>query len=110
MGNYFLGIQYIIQTYCLCLSSFRLQKCQLLGYSTISNIQSITYKYLQTACRLRDPTWGRALLTLYAAFTHRKNRPNSTNLRNTVCPRSSISFYIVSYYIKRVTTSWTYTG
>ena len=74
MGNYFLGIQYIIQTYCLCLSSFRLQKCQLLGYSTISIIQSITHKYLQTACRLKDPTWGRALvtLTLYAAFTQPK--------------------------------------
>ena len=27
---------------------------------------------------------------------------------NTVCPGSSYPFYIVSYYIKRVTTSWTY--
>ena len=26
----------------------------------------------------------------------------------TVCPRSSYTFYIVSYYIKWVTTSWTY--
>ena len=26
----------------------------------------------------------------------------------TVCPRSSAPFYIVSYYIKCVTTSWTY--
>ena len=26
----------------------------------------------------------------------------------TVCPGSSDPFYIVSYYIKRVTTSWTY--
>ena len=25
----------------------------------------------------------------------------------TVCPRSSDTFYIVSYYIKCVTTSWT---
>ena len=29
-------------------------------------------------------------------------------LTNTVCPRSSDPFYIVSYYIKWVTTSWTY--
>ena len=26
----------------------------------------------------------------------------------TVCPRSSDPFYIVTYYIKWVTTSWTY--
>ena len=26
----------------------------------------------------------------------------------TVCPRSSDPFYIVSYYMKGVTTSWTY--
>ena len=26
----------------------------------------------------------------------------------TVCPRSSATFYIVTYYIKWVTTSWTY--
>ena len=26
----------------------------------------------------------------------------------TVCPRSSDPFYTVSYFIKRVTTSWTY--
>ena len=26
----------------------------------------------------------------------------------TVCPRSSDLFYIVTYYIKQVTTSWTY--
>ena len=26
----------------------------------------------------------------------------------TICPRSSDSFYIVSYYIKWVTTSWTH--
>ena len=25
----------------------------------------------------------------------------------TVCPRSSYPFYILSYYIRRVTTSWT---
>ena len=29
------------------------------------------------------------------------------NLRVTVCPRSSDPFYIVSYYIKLVTISWT---
>ena len=27
---------------------------------------------------------------------------------NTVCPRSSDPFHVVIYYIKRVTTSWTY--
>ena len=27
---------------------------------------------------------------------------------DTVCPRSSDPFYVVSYYIKLVTTSWTY--
>ena len=27
---------------------------------------------------------------------------------NTICPRSSYPFYIVSYYIKWVTTSWTH--
>ena len=26
----------------------------------------------------------------------------------TVCPRSSDPFYVVTYYIKWVTTSWTY--
>ena len=29
---------------------------------------------------------------------------------HTVCPRSSDPFYIVSRYIKRVTTSWTYSS
>ena len=29
-------------------------------------------------------------------------------LGHTVCPRSSDPFYIVTYYIKWVTTSWTY--
>ena len=29
---------------------------------------------------------------------------------NTVCPRSSDTFYIVSYYIKWVTTSWTHSS
>ena len=29
-------------------------------------------------------------------------------LEHTVCPRSSDPFYILTYYIKRVTTSWTY--
>ena len=32
------------------------------------------------------------------------------NLRYTVCPRSSDPFYIVIYYIKWVTTSWTYSS
>ena len=32
----------------------------------------------------------------------------NTDTDNTVCPRSSDPFYIVSYYIKWVTTSWTY--
>ena len=27
---------------------------------------------------------------------------------NTVCPGSSDPFYVVTYYIKWVTTSWTY--
>ena len=30
--------------------------------------------------------------------------------RNTVCPRNSDPYYIVSYYIKRVTTSWTHSS
>ena len=29
-------------------------------------------------------------------------------LRDTVCARSSDKFYIVTYYMKWVTTSWTY--
>ena len=33
---------------------------------------------------------------------------NSINTQHTVCPRSSDPFPIVSYYIKCVTTSWTY--
>ena len=32
----------------------------------------------------------------------------SVELCNTLCPRSSDPFYIVSYYIKWVTTSWTH--
>ena len=27
---------------------------------------------------------------------------------DTMCPRSSDPYYIVTYYMKRVTTSWTY--
>ena len=38
-------------------------------------------------------------------FTKSKNE--NTNI-NTVCPRSSDPFYLVSFYIKWVTTSWTY--
>ena len=37
----------------------------------------------------------------------RKNEMSSIHVL-TVCPRSSDPFYIVSYYIKWVTTSWTY--
>ena len=33
---------------------------------------------------------------------------NECTTVSTVCPRSSDPFYIVSYYIKWVTTSWTY--
>ena len=33
---------------------------------------------------------------------------NPGRLVNTVCPRSSDPFHIVSYIIKWVTTSWTY--
>ena len=29
-------------------------------------------------------------------------------ISDTVCPRSSDPFYIVTYYVKRVTASWTY--
>ena len=36
------------------------------------------------------------------------NQIGSAYILNTVCPRSSDSFYIASYYIKWVTTSWTY--
>ena len=39
---------------------------------------------------------------------------SSTNIgeesKVTICPRSSDPFYIVSYYIKLVTTSWTYSA
>ena len=38
-------------------------------------------------------------------------KPNFTylnDLKTTRCPRSCDPFYIVSYYIKWVTTSWTY--
>ena len=31
-----------------------------------------------------------------------------TNIQYTVCPRSSDPFYVVTHYIKWVTTSWTY--
>ena len=34
-------------------------------------------------------------------------RRQSPQTQGTVCPRSSDPFYIVSYYIKWVTTSWT---
>ena len=36
-----------------------------------------------------------------------KRRQSNTET-DTVCPRSSYTFYIVSYCIKRGTTSWTY--
>ena len=40
------------------------------------------------------------------------NQPTETYWESfnltTVCPRSSYPFYLVTYYIKRVTTSWTY--
>ena len=29
---------------------------------------------------------------------------------DTVCPRSSAPFYVITYYIKWVTTSWTYSN
>ena len=35
-------------------------------------------------------------------------KPNGIFLIHTVCPGGSVPFYIVSYYIKWVTTSWTY--
>ena len=33
---------------------------------------------------------------------------NIIAIRHTVCPGSSDPFYLVTYYIKRVTTPWTY--
>ena len=35
-------------------------------------------------------------------------RPNFKSRNHTVCPRSSDRFYMVTYYIKWVTTSWTH--
>ena len=35
--------------------------------------------------------------------------PDQTKI-STMCPGSSDPFYIVSYYIKRVTTSWTHSN
>ena len=47
---------------------------------------------------------------LYSVINCRLKRLylGSCNLLRTVCPRSSDPFYIVSYYIKWVTTSWSY--
>ena len=39
----------------------------------------------------------------------RKKTPDPTYyLPNTICPRSSDPFHVVTNYIKRVTTSWTH--
>ena len=42
------------------------------------------------------------------ALTQGEKATESERERDTVCPRSSYPFYIVTYYINWVTTSWTY--
>ena len=44
---------------------------------------------------------------ILSEFEEEKNVQQIKNY-DTVCPRSSDPIYIVSYYIKWVTTSWTY--
>ena len=44
----------------------------------------------------------------FVGNTHRHRLDGWTILYDTVCPRSSDPFYIVTYYIKWVTTSWTH--
>jgi len=43
----------------------------------------------------------------YSTYTYAPSSELPSNL-STICPRSSDPFYIVSYYIKWVTTSWTH--
>ena len=38
----------------------------------------------------------------------KRTEDRHNNIVHTVCPRSSAPFYIVTYYIKWGTTSWTY--
>ena len=40
--------------------------------------------------------------------SHKKNNSLLSLTKSTLCPRSCDPFYIVSYYIKWVTTSWAY--
>ena len=43
-------------------------------------------------------------------FFNNEMKPASARRVNTVCPGCSDPFYIVTYYIKWVTTSWTYSS
>ena len=50
----------------------------------------------------------------YGSDRPKRKRPDPhpciKNTRNTVCPGSSDPFYVVTYYSKWVTTSWTYSN
>ena len=50
------------------------------------------------------PVWN----IFFYSWLFKKIDLNLSTIYTTVCPRSSDPFYIVSYYIKWVTTSWTY--
>ena len=45
-----------------------------------------------------------------ASATGSLSRPEVYNYHVTVCPRRSDPFYVVTYYVKSVTTSWTFTS
>ena len=46
---------------------------------------------------------------MYIVYIYIKSSQDRCSMQlHTVCPRSSDPFYVVTYYVKWVTTSWTY--
>ena len=57
---------------------------------------------------LSKERWSKFLSIFFTDAVKEIIATNPDSRRTTVCPRSSDPFYIVSYYIKWVTTSWRY--
>ena len=77
---------------------------------------AIWYKLPSNMSTMQDPNTnvceaGACRRGGWAEFYHIPSDPSqffSKKIKSTVCPGSSNPFYILSYFIKWVTTSWTY--
>ena len=66
------------------------------------------YFYFLASVVFPEPGGPRSRSIILYPSSNPATTAGRARIQDTVCPRSSDSFYVVTYYIKWVTTSWTY--